>query len=294
MSVQWFPGHMTKALRELSALIPSQDVIIEVIDARLPASSSNPVLSELRGQKPCIKVLSKSDLADPELTDAWLRYFRNQTNVSAIVSSTDGRHLTRQRIAELSRDAARDRGSKKDVRALIAGVPNVGKSTLINTLMQRSVANVSDKPAVTKEQQTVVLKDGTLLTDSPGVTWPRMEDETGALRLAFAGSIPDTAIDYLTVASFGAQLLLERYAALLVTRYKLKQTPESPTALLTEIGKRRGGLRAGGVVDLHKAAEILVHEFRAGTLGRITLEAPPVPPREGTSIGANATARSCD
>jgi ribosome biogenesis GTPase A len=266
---------MTKALRELSALIPSQDVIIEVIDARLPASSSNPVLSELRGQKPCIKVLSKSDLADPELTDAWLRYFRNQTNVSALVSSNDARHTTRQRIAELSRDAARTRGPKKEVRALIAGVPNVGKSTLINTLMQRSVANVSDKPAVTKEQQTVVLKDGTLLTDSPGVTWPKMEDESGALRLAFAGSIPDTAIDYLTVASFGAQLLLERYAALLVTRYKLKQTPESPSALLTEIAKRRGGLRPGGVVDLHKAAEILVHEFRAGTLGRITLEAPP-------------------
>jgi ribosome biogenesis GTPase A len=275
MAVQWFPGHMTKALRELSALIPSQDVIIEVIDARLPASSSNPVLSELRGQKPCIKVLSKSDLADPALTSAWLRYFRNQTNVSALVSSADEHHITRQRIAELSRDTALTRGPKKEVRALIAGVPNVGKSTLINILMQRSVAAVSDKPAVTKEQQTVVLKDGTLLTDSPGVTWPKMEDELGALRLAFAGSIPDTAIDYLTVALSGAQLLLERYAALLVTRYKLKQTPESPIALLTEIGKRRGGLRPGGVVDLHKAAEILVHEFRAGTLGRITLEAPP-------------------
>ncbi|HEX5658597.1 MAG TPA: ribosome biogenesis GTPase YlqF [Polyangiales bacterium] len=275
MSVQWFPGHMTKALRELSALVPSQDVIIEVIDARLPASSSNPILSELRGQKPCIKVLSKSDLADPALTDAWLRYFDDQPNVSALASSNDDRHTTRQRIAKLSRDAALTRGPSKEVRALIAGVPNVGKSTLINTLMQRTVANVSDKPAVTKEQQTVILRDGTLLTDSPGVTWPKMEDESGALRLAFAGSIPDTAIDYLNVATFGAQLLLERYAALVVTRYKLKQTPESPTALLTEIGKRRGGLRPGGIVDLHKAAEILVHEFRAGTLGRVTLEAPP-------------------
>ena len=266
---------MTKALRELSALIPSQDVIIEVVDARLPASSSNPVLSELRGQKPCIKVLSKSDLADPVLTAAWLSYFQNQPNVSALATSTAERQLTRQRIAELSRDAALARGPNKKVRALIAGVPNVGKSTLINTLMQRSVAAVSDKPAVTKEQKTVILKDGTLLTDSPGVTWPKMEDEHGALRLAFAGSIPDTAIDYLTVALFGAELLLERYAALLVTRYKLKQTPDSPTALLTEIGKRRGGLRPGGVVDLHKAAEILVHEFRAGTVGRITLEVPP-------------------
>jgi ribosome biogenesis GTPase A len=266
---------MTKAVRELSALVPSQDVIIEVLDARLPASSSNPVLTELRGQKRCIKVLSKSDLADPALTAAWLRYFQDQPNVSALVSSIDKRHVTRQRIAELSRDAALARGPHKQVRALIAGVPNVGKSTLINTLMQRSVAAVSDKPAVTKEQQTVVLKDGTLLTDSPGVTWPRMEDERGALRLAFAGSIPDTAIDFLTVAMFGAELLLEGYPALLVTRYKLGQTPDSPTALLTEIGKRRGGLRPGGIVDMHKAAGVLIQEFRAGTLGRITLEAPP-------------------
>jgi ribosome biogenesis GTPase A len=265
---------MTKAVRELTALMPAQDVVIEVVDARLPRSSSNPVLSELRGQKPCIKVLTKSDLADPALTAAWLVHFRSQPNVSAFASSTKEGHTTRQRIAELSRDAALARGSKKQVRALIAGVPNVGKSTLLNTLMQRSVAAVSDKPAVTKEQQTVVLTDGTQLTDSPGVTWPKMEDEHGALRLAFAGSIPSTAIDYLTIALFGAEILLERYAALLVTRYKLKQTPESPTALLSEIGKRRGGLRPGGVVDLHKAAEILVHEFRAGTLGRITLEVP--------------------
>jgi ribosome biogenesis GTPase A len=274
MSVQWYPGHMTKAVRELTALMPAQDVVIEVVDARLPRSSSNPALSELRGHKPCIKVLTKSDLADPALTAAWLVYFRSQPNVSAFASSTKEGHATRQRIAELSRDAALVRGSKKQVRALIAGVPNVGKSTLMNTLMQRSVAAVSDKPAVTKEQQTVVLADGTQLTDSPGVTWPKMEDEQGALRLAFAGSIPSTAIDYLTIALFGAELLLERYAALLVTRYKLKQTPDSPSALLSEIGKRRGGLRPGGVVDLHKAAEILVHDFRAGTLGRITLEAP--------------------
>jgi ribosome biogenesis GTPase A len=275
MSVQWYPGHMTKAVRELTALMPTQDVVIEVLDARLPASSSNPVLAEIRGQKPCIKVLTKSDLADPALTDAWLSYFRSQPGVHALASSTDQGHVTRQRIAELSRGAALARGPDKAVRALIAGVPNVGKSTLMNTLVQRSVAAASDKPAVTKEQQTVVLKDGTLLTDSPGVTWPKMEDERGALRLAFAGSIPGTAADYLTVALFGAELLLTHYPALIVARYKLKEAPDSPTVLLTEIGRRRGGLRPGGVVDLHKAAEILVHEFRAGTLGRITLEAPP-------------------
>lgn len=277
---------MTKALRELTALMPSQDVIIEVLDARLPGSSSNPALAELRGQKPCIKVLSKSDLADPKLTDAWLDHFRNQPNVSALAASTEKPHETRQRIAELSRNTALARGARKQVRALITGVPNVGKSTLINTLMGRSVAAVSDKPAVTKEQQTVVLKDGTLLTDSPGIMWPKIEDEHAALRLAFAGSIPDTAVDYLVIALFGAEPLLDRYAPLLARRYKLEATPDSPTALLTEIGRRRGALRPGGLIDLHKAAEILVHEFRAGTLGRITLEVPPPPVTNSALCGA--------
>jgi len=153
-------------------------------------------------------------------------------------------------------------------------VPNVGKSTLINTLMNKLVAKTGDKPAVTKEQQTVKLKSGMVITDSPGLMWPKIEDELGAFRLAFAGSIPDTAIDYLTIAMFGAKLVLERYAPLAVARYKLATTPASPEALLTEVGRRRGGLRPGGIVDLHKASEIFVHEFRGGVLGRISLERP--------------------
>jgi ribosome biogenesis GTPase A len=266
---------MTKARRELAALIPSQDVLIEVLDARLPAASSNPLLTELRRDKSCIKVLTKSDLADPALTAAWLEYFRAQPNVLAFASSTDRPEETRQRIRELSRGMALYRGPNKHVRALIAGVPNVGKSTLINLLMSRNVAAVGDKPAVTKRQQAVILQDGMTLTDSPGVLWPKIEDEQGAFRLAFAGSIPDTAIDYLTIAMFGARLLLESYAPLVVARYKLAATPATADALLTEIGKRRGGLGPGGVVELHRAAEIFVREFRAGAIGRITLERPP-------------------
>ena len=275
MSLQWYPGHMTKARRELAALMPSQDVVIEVLDARLPAASSNPLLTELRQQKPCIKVLTKSDLADPLLTRAWLEHFRRQPNVSALESTTARPQDTRQRISELSRGCARPRGPDKHVRALIAGVPNVGKSTLINMLMNRKVAAVSDKPAITKEQQAVVLKDGTTLTDSPGLLWPKIEDELGAFRLALVGSIPDTAIDYLTIGLFGARLLLESYAPLVVARFKLATTPATAAELLTEIGTRRGGLRPGGIVDLHKAAEIFVREFRSGTIGRISLEAPP-------------------
>ena len=275
MSLQWYPGHMTKARRELVALMPSQDVVIEVLDARVPGASSNPLLREIRRDKPCVKVLTKADLADPERTSAWLIYLRREPNVSAFAASSDRAEETRKQIRNLCGGMAQPRGVDKAVRAIVCGVPNVGKSSLINTLMQRTVAAVADKPAVTKEQQIVVLKDGMKLTDSPGMMWPKIVDERGALRLALAGSIPETAFDYLTIAMFGAELLLAEYPSLLVARYKLAALPESAEALLHEIGRRRGALRPRGVVDLHKAAEIFAHEFRSGAIGRITLELPP-------------------
>ncbi len=270
LQLQWYPGHMTKGRRELAALMPSQDVVIEVLDARLPRASSNPVIAELRGDKPCISVLTKSDLADPAATTAWLAHL----GPMAFASTTKEPAETRKRIAQLSRGLALHRGPDKTVRALIAGVPNVGKSTLINTLAHRPVAKVSDKPAVTKEQQTVVLADGMTITDSPGLMWPKIEDERAAFRLALAGSIPDTAIDYATIARFGAAYFVANYASLLMARYKLTAPPADAEALIAEIGRRRGLLLKGGVIDLHKAAEILVHEFRTGVIGRISLELP--------------------
>ncbi|MFS8064984.1 MAG: ribosome biogenesis GTPase YlqF [Byssovorax sp.] len=287
MLIQWYPGHMTKARREMAAAMPSQDVIIEVLDARMPRASSNPVVTELRADRPCIKVLSKSDIADPAITEAWLRHFeaagaaaeaeaeRRGGAVLAIALRTDQPGEARAKIAELSRRLVqRSSSAGKAVRAMIVGVPNVGKSTLINTLMNRVVATVGDKPAVTKAQQQVVLKSGMVLWDSPGLMWPKLEDEAGSMRLALAGSIPDTAIDYLNVAMFGAQLFLERYPERLLARFKLAELPPTPEALIAEIGRRRGCLRSGGTIDLHKAAEILVHEFRSGGLGRISLESP--------------------
>jgi ribosome biogenesis GTPase A len=280
MSLQWYPGHMTKARRELIALMPSQDVMIEVLDSRMPKASSNPVLEEARGTKPVIKVLTKSDLADPAVTRAWVTYLEGEPNVKAFASTTDDPKSTRKRIAELSKHLALHRGPNKAVRALIAGVPNVGKSTLINVLMNDTVAKVGDKPAVTKVQQLVRLANGMELTDSPGLMWPKIEHEPRAFRLALAGSIPDTAIDYYTIGMFAAELFLAKYPQLVVTRYKLPTTPVDATALLTEIARRRGGLKKGGEVDLHKAAELLIHEFRVGVIGPISLESPPADTRQ--------------
>ncbi|MEP6858993.1 MAG: ribosome biogenesis GTPase YlqF [Deltaproteobacteria bacterium] len=279
MSLQWYPGHMTKARRELLALMPSQDVMIEVLDSRIPKASSNPVLAEARGAKPVIKVLTKSDLADPAATRAWVAYFESEPGVKAFAATTERPQVTRKRIAELCRDLAKHRGPDKEVRALIAGVPNVGKSTLVNTLMNKHVAKVGDKPAVTKDQQVVHLPGGIELTDTPGLMWPKIEHEPRAFRLAFAGSIPDTAIDYYTIGMFGAELLLERYPGLVIARYKLDAKPPDAEGMLREIGRRRGTLLKGGVVDLHKAAELLVHEFRAGVIGPVSLETPPVDTR---------------
>jgi len=276
MTLQWYPGHMMKARRELAALMPSQDVVIEVLDARLPGASSNPLITELRKSKPCIKVLTKSDLADPAATRAWIEYFETEPGVVAFAATTDRPQATRQRIATQCHGLARHRGPGKSVRALIAGVPNVGKSTLINILMDRKVAKVADIPAVTKEQQTVTLKGGMRLTDSPGLMWPKIESEARAFRLAMAGSMPDSAIDYLPIGMFGARLLLERYGSLVAARYHLTVEPSSAEELLAEIGRRRGGLGKGATVDMHKAAEIFVRDFRAGVMGPITLELPPV------------------
>jgi ribosome biogenesis GTPase A len=277
MALQWYPGHMTRARRELAELMPSQDLVIEVIDARLPAASTNPVVGELGRGKPCIKVLTRSDLADPAVTRAWLDELGRGDRVAAFASTPERPHDTRKRIAALTAQFGLRHAPDRPVRALIAGVPNTGKSTLINVLMDRLVAKTSDRPAVTKVQQRVVLPTGMIVTDSPGLMWPRIEDEAGAFRLALAGSIPDTAIDYLTIGGFGARIFLERYPALVVARYKLAGVPATAEALLAEIGRRRGGLRSGGTVDLHKASEILVREFRQGILGRISLEVPAAP-----------------
>ncbi len=288
MPIQWYPGHMTKARREIAEAIPRHDVVIEVLDARMPRASENPLLAELRGKKPCLKVLSKSDLADPDVTAAWLRAFETRYpqpsesstdgpngEVLAIALSSSRAQDVRARIPELCKRLAPRRSTpSKVVRAMIVGIPNVGKSTLINTLMERKVAKVGDEPAVTKARQLAIMKSGMQLSDHPGIMWPKIEDEASSYCLAFGGAIPDAALDYESVALFGARVLLDRYPERLRARYKIEELPDTPYALLEEIGRRRGGLRPGGVIDLHKAGDALIHDFRTGALGRISLETP--------------------
>ena len=276
MALQWFPGHMNSTRRAITEALPTKDVLIEVLDARMPASSTNPVLTELRQDKPCIKLLTKGDLADPVVTEPWVLKLRAEHAGDRVLAVALGKTRPadiRNRITQLCKELAPQRTGSKSVRVLVVGIPNVGKSTLINLLMDRKVAKVGDEPAVTKAPQLVTLKNGMTISDNAGILWPRMDDQA-TLRLALGGALPDTAMEYERVALFGAELLLARYPDLVCARFKLDSPPASPRALLESIGRSHGCLRSGGCVDLYKAADVFVHEFRAGKLGRISLEAP--------------------
>ncbi len=274
MAIKWFPGHMNKAKRLIGETMRTIDVVIEVLDARLPAASANPLLSELRGQKPCIKVLNKADLADPQITREWGNFFERQHGVKAIALEAK-KHSAVTRLLKLCRSLAPHRGVPgKPLRVMVVGIPNVGKSTLINTLAGRSIAKVGDKPAITKSQQQIDLKNGIVLSDTPGILWPNLSDQDGAYRLAASGAIGDTVMEYREVALFALEHLCSHYPEQLKARYRLAELPPTPTAVLEEIGRRRGCLVSGGEIDRHRAAEILLFELRAGQIGRISLEDP--------------------
>ncbi len=282
MTIRWYPGHMGKAQEQMAESIRKIDVIIEVLDARLPASSSNHLLEEMRRNKPCIKLLNKNDLADPAVTKAWVRYFEAVSGVRALPMSAK-QHAETKQLIKLCRLLAPNRGRPGfPVRAMVFGIPNVGKSTLINTLAGKSMAKVGDKPAITTCAQQIDLRNGIVLFDTPGLLWPNMDDQVGAYRLATSGAIGASALDYTNVGLFAAEYMMQRYPELLVNRYKLKELPDSPTALIEAIGRCLGCLASGGVVDLHRAAEAFLRELRAGKLGRVSLEEPQQDTPEAT------------
>ena len=274
MAINWFPGHMHKAQKEIKEILPQIDVVIEVCDARLPFSSENPMITEIRGDKPLIKILNKSDLADAELTQVWLDYLESQHNVKAIALTTDN-SSTAKLIPSLIRKLVPNKDAPgKQINAVIMGIPNVGKSTLINTLVGKAKAKVGNEPAVTKGQQRIRLEEGLYLFDTPGMLWPKIANENSGYRLAVSGAVKDTAFDHEDIACFAAEYLLEAYAERLLTRYKLDELPQQEVELIEAIGKKRGCVRSGGRVDFHKASAILINEIRDKTLGPLTFERP--------------------
>ncbi len=284
MSIQWYPGHMHKAQKEIKEVLPQVDLLIEVLDARIPYSSENPHIAELRGDKPCIKVLSKTDLADPEMTAQWQEYFERQKGVKTIGITTEQPAKTKQ-LVELCKKMLPDKvGGVKTIYTMIVGIPNVGKSTLINTLVGRPIAKTGNEPAVTKGQQRINLGGGIMLLDTPGILWPKVENPKSGYRLAASGAIKDTAMEYADVAYFTAEYLLQAYPELLKARYDLDHIPDNEVELMDMIAARRGCLRSGGIADTHKVSEILINELRDGVLGRITLESPDMAAAEEIEV----------
>jgi len=278
MSIQWFPGHMNSARKEAAKTMEVIDVIVEVLDARVPEASCNPLIEELRlhRQRPCLKILNKADLADPAVTHAWLNFYNQQPGVTAVALSCNKAGHAAQ-VPGLCQPLAPHRDSPaKPLRMLIMGIPNVGKSTLMNALLKRRVAHVGDEPAVTKSQQRHALNDHMTLIDSPGLLWPKIERPVVGLMLAAIHAIGRNAVVDEEIAEFLAAILVARYPALLAARYDCVVGGLDGAGVLDAIAKKRGCLRKGngGELDREKAARILLADYRNGTLGRTSLETP--------------------
>jgi len=274
MNINWFPGHMHKAQKEIKQLLPEVDLVIEVLDARLPYSSQNPLLQKLRGQTPCIKLLNKSDLADAAMTQQWIDELQSDSTVKAYAVNTTDVALIKQIPSWCQAWYPERAVNKKPIQVMIMGIPNVGKSTLINIMADRTIAKTGNEAAVTKRQQRIQLPGNVILHDTPGVLWPRFDNQNSAFRLAVTCAIKDHVGEADDKAFFAADYLMTGYPTLLRERYELDRLPDDAYDLLVAIGQKRGALKAGGRVDLTRIANLFLHELRSGQLGLITLETP--------------------
>jgi len=283
MPIQWFPGHMAKARREVTEKLPLIDIVYEIVDARIPLSSSNPMLGEILRQKPRIVLLNKADLADSQKTDRWIHYFESLEIPAIPINSQTGEGLSRipqatQEKLKEKMERMRKKGIRpRPIRAMVLGIPNSGKSTLINRLAKRSAAKTGNIPGITKAPQWIKVGKEIELLDTPGILWPKFEDETVGMRLALTGAIKDTLLNLQDVAVFALQFLKREYPERLKERYQLEEIPEEMADLFDWIGKKRGAIGHGGTVDYDRTASLIIQDFRSGKLGRITLERPAGP-----------------
>lgn len=276
MAIQWFPGHMTSARKKAAETMEFTDVVIEVLDARIPAASHNPVIDEMRlfRQRPNLKVLNKADLADANVTQQWLNYFNAQPNTKAVALSCK-KPGDAKKIPGLCKKLAPHRGTPiKPLRMMIMGIPNVGKSTLMNALLNRKAAKVGDEPAVTKSQQRFELNSSMQITDTPGMMWPKIEHDNDGFMLAACHAIGRNAVIDEDIATFLADNLLLQYSAQIDARYKLNTQDMDGVDLLEAIAHKRGYKRKDGLLDLERTAMVFLTDFRHGSIGRISLESP--------------------
>lgn len=279
MTIQWFPGHMAKARREVTEKLKLVDFVIELVDARAPESSQNPMLHDILQEKTKMVVLMKKDLADPNVTNEWLNYYEERGMVAIAIEANKKQDV--QKVIQLAKElgqAKQDKLKAKGVRprasrAMILGIPNVGKSTLINRLANRKIAETGDKPGVTKKQQWIKVKKEFELLDTPGILWPKFEDEEVGYRLASIGTIKDQILPKEDVAAYVLDYLQANYPKLLESRFGFESYEDIMDAFET-IGRKRGCLESGGQVNFDKVSDIILHDLRGGKVGLVSFERP--------------------
>lgn len=281
MTIQWFPGHMAKARRQVTEKLKLVDIIFELVDARIPYSSRNPMIDEIIQHKPRLVLLNKADMADPRMTKEWITYFSERGVKALAINSQAGTGMKEiVQASELLLKEKFDRMKAKGVvrpraiRAMIVGIPNAGKSTLINRLAKKNIAKTGNTPGVTKAQQWIKVGKELELLDTPGILWPKFEDQEVGLKLALTGAIKDAILNLQDICVYGLRFLEREYPDRLKERFELSHIPEDVVELFDAIGKRRGCLMARGEVDYDKVAELFIREFRMELFGSITLERP--------------------